>query len=185
MDTFAHKLSQSTDSANSLLSIGLDPDHRKLPPNVGQFLFNQAIINNSYIKSIATKKERIEQVLDNFDMAFPSQIFAGGNPAGYVTGAIKKKEVFFFEIDKQVHELLEFMQFTKYKNLGRNDRCACNSGKKFKRCHGEAYERLQIVIQGFGRTGRESRRNFGIPGVIVNELPVDHWSGFSEPKEEQ
>tara|TARA_A100001015_G_scaffold312825_1_gene418757 strand:+ start:80 stop:199 length:120 start_codon:yes stop_codon:yes gene_type:complete len=25
---------------------------------------------------------------------------------------------------------------TKYNKVGRNDKCPCNSGKKFKHCHG-------------------------------------------------
>lgn len=29
------------------------------------------------------------------------------------------------------------METQEFKNVGRNDPCPCNSGKKFKRCHGE------------------------------------------------
>jgi hypothetical protein len=29
------------------------------------------------------------------------------------------------------------METTDFKNVGRNDPCPCNSGKKFKKCHGE------------------------------------------------
>lgn len=29
------------------------------------------------------------------------------------------------------------MEIQEFKNVGRNDPCPCNSGKKFKRCHGE------------------------------------------------
>ena len=29
------------------------------------------------------------------------------------------------------------METQEYKNVGRNDPCPCNSGKKFKKCHGE------------------------------------------------
>ncbi len=45
MGKFADKLNQAAIRADSLLCVGLDPDHHKLPPNVGQFSFNRAIID--------------------------------------------------------------------------------------------------------------------------------------------
>jgi orotidine-5'-phosphate decarboxylase len=45
MITFQSKLDQAVDQNNSLLCVGLDPDHHKLPPTVGQFSFNKAIID--------------------------------------------------------------------------------------------------------------------------------------------
>ena len=27
-------------------------------------------------------------------------------------------------------------EFSSYKNVGRNEKCPCGSGKKFKHCHG-------------------------------------------------
>lgn len=144
--------------------------------------FNETIINNSYTKCVAAKKERIEQAISTYKFSSPTQIFTGGNPSGFFAGAIKKKEVFFFEEDKQVHELLEFMRFTIYEGLKVNDKCACNSGKKYKRCHKNAYDKLKIIMQGFGRTGREKDEGYQIPGVTTVERPVDNWSGYSDEK---
>jgi orotidine-5'-phosphate decarboxylase len=42
---FTDKLNQAATRADSLLCVGLDPDHRKLPPKLGQFSFNRAIID--------------------------------------------------------------------------------------------------------------------------------------------
>jgi orotidine-5'-phosphate decarboxylase len=42
---FADKLGASVDRTGSLLCIGLDPDHHKLPTSTGQFSFNKAIID--------------------------------------------------------------------------------------------------------------------------------------------
>lgn len=144
-----------------------------------QFI-NQAIVDNSYKKCISTKKERIGEVLLNYNEDSPSQIFAGGNPEGFSMGAIKKKEVFLFEEDKQIYDLLQGMQVMKYKDLGRNDLCAYNSGKKFKKCHETVYEKLEIILDGFGKKPLESRNMFVIPGVKIIEHPIDHWSGFSK-----
>ena len=35
-----------------------------------------------------------------------------------------------FSIDSKIERRMD----TKYKNIGRNDICPCNSGKKFKKC---------------------------------------------------
>jgi len=145
-------------------------------------LINGAIINNSYIKCVGEKKERIEEVLDCYKWASPTQTFAGGNPAGFVMGATKKKEVFLLEEDRKAFELLENMSMRLYEKLGRNDKCACRSGKKFKYCHENAYEKIKVVVQGFGQSGRQAAQAYIIPGATAVELPVDSWSGYSPPK---
>jgi len=144
-------------------------------------LINETIINNSYIKCIGQNKNRIEQVLTKYKMQYPSQIFAGGNPSGYHCGAIRKKEVFFYEEERVAYELLEFMSFMQYKDLGRNDICACGSRKKFKKCHLDAYNRINQVNKTFSEPTTILRRKFSIPNTII-ELPVDNWAGFSEKR---
>jgi orotidine-5'-phosphate decarboxylase len=42
---FVAKLNESIDRTGSLLCVGLDPDHRKLPPGMSQFELNKAIID--------------------------------------------------------------------------------------------------------------------------------------------
>jgi hypothetical protein len=145
-------------------------------------LVNNTIINNSYIKCVSKKAESIKDVLDNYRWASPTNIYAGGNPSGYYMGATKKKEVFFFEEERKAYELLDFMSITMYRNLGRNDICACNSGKKFKKCHLDAYNRINTVMLTFGRSQRDNMRDFLIYGIPIIEKPVDEWSGFSKDK---
>jgi hypothetical protein len=146
-------------------------------------LINSAIINNSYTKCIAQKKESVEAVLGAYRWASPTQTFAGGNPEGFVMGATKKKEVFLFDEDRKAFELLDNMSMRLYEKLGRNDKCGCRSGKKFKHCHENAYEKIKIVARGFGQSGRQARQAYVIPGVRTVELPVDSWSGYSPTKE--
>ncbi len=137
---------------------------------------NRSIINNSYIKSIAKKQERVEQAHKDFRFSSPTQIYAGGNPNGYTTGAIKKKEVFYDPIDKEAFDMLELMNFSQYKGLGRNDLCGCKSGKKFKKCHENPYSRIKFVIQNFGNKNID----YAIPNIPHIELPIDSWAGFKK-----
>ena len=141
-------------------------------------LINSTIINNSYTKCVAKKKERIEEVVAFYKWASPTNFFAGGNPSGYFTGATKKKEVFFFEEERKAYEILENLAMIIYRNLGRNDPCSCKSGKKFKKCHWDAYNRFQSVMLTFGRTQRENMRDFLIYKIPITEKPIDEWSGY-------
>lgn len=143
---------------------------------------NNMIINNSYVKCVGMKRERIEEVLLAFKESSPTQIFAGGNPSGFSMGSIKKKEIFFYEDERMAWELLEFMTIMFYKDLGRNDACKCGSGKKFKRCHLDAYNRIQEIMETFGLSQREGMIRHLIWGVPLIEQPVDKWSGYSKPQ---
>lgn len=143
-------------------------------------LINNTIINNSYIKCVGKKKERIEEVLNNYKWASPTNFYAGGNQTGYFMGSTKKKEIFFFVEERKAYELLEFMTIMMYKGLGRNDPCACNSGKKFKKCHEDAYNRIQTIMLTFGKSQRENMRDFLIYGIPIIEKPIDEWSGYSK-----
>ncbi len=143
---------------------------------------NNTIINNSYVKCAGMKPERIEDVLFAFKESSPTQIFTGGNPSGFFMGSIKKKEVFFYEDERTAWELLEFMTIMFYKDLGRNEVCKCGSGKKFKRCHLNAYNRIQEIMQTFGLSQKESMMRHLIWGVPLIEQPIDKWSGYSKPE---
>jgi hypothetical protein len=124
----------------------------------------------------------LSEVLPVFKESSPTQTFAGGNPDGFSMGSIKKKEVFFYESERKAWELLEFMTIMSYKDLGRNDICKCGSRKKFKRCHLDAYNRIQETMQTFGLSQRESMTRHLIWGVPLIEQPIDKWSVYSEPQ---
>ncbi len=143
-------------------------------------LINNTIINNSYKKSIGQKKERIEESLKFYRFSSPTQIYAGGGPSGHFMGSIKKKEIFFYEEESEVYRMLEHASFTIYRDLERNDRCACKSGKKFKKCHLDAYNRVEKINQTFGRSDLENMMDFLIYGITTIEQPIDKWSGYAK-----
>jgi len=93
---------------------------------------NEVIINNSYIKCVTNNREAIERVAYKFVYESPSATYAGGN--GTVMGATLKKEVFFYGRDKRTWQLFTENEWTQFRDLKRNDMCACGSGKKFKKC---------------------------------------------------
>ncbi len=97
------------------------------------------------------------------------------NKSGSIYGFIKKKEVFFYDIDKQAYQILnhfiggkEFMEMMK---SDRNDKCPCKSGKKFKKCHGPIIDRIRIPLQNLKNPKPEI---FRIPNAII-EMPIDEW----------
>jgi len=141
---------------------------------------NTAIINNSYIKCVGKSQEIIEGVLGEYHWASPTHIYAGW-PSGLIAGAINKKELFFWKEDRDAFEMIQHTTFIQYKDLGRNDLCACGSGKKFKKCHESAYLKCKTVLTTLGRKGRgELHDSMVIPGVRCLELPIDQWSGYSK-----
>lgn len=137
-------------------------------------MINRVIINNSYNKCVSKRSDSIIEVLDYYKVRSPSQIYIGYN-SGYTSGAILKKEVFFHHEEMEAYEMLQFAKFNQYKDLSRNENCACGSQKKFKKCHGDAYKRSQQIMRTFGKSGQQ----FFIPGVKEIELPIDEWRGYS------
>lgn len=146
-------------------------------------MINQTIMDNAYIKCIGTKRENLNDVLSNCNTESPSQVFMGFK-SGYTAGAIKKKEVFFYDIDKKAYKFLTFnvnSNLMNYIKANRNSICPCGSGKKFKRCHEDIYERIKIPIQNIMN---QSHRKpiYRIPGATTIELPIDQWGGYSKTK---
>lgn len=143
-------------------------------------LINAVIINNSYIKCIGEKQKSIENVLSHYHMISPTQIYAGGNPSGYFCGAILKKEVFLYEEDRQAFSLFESFNFSRYKDLGRNDKCGCGSEKKFKKCHENIYIKILRLIRSIEQQSPAVANRYWVPGAITFERPIDKWEGYSK-----
>lgn len=109
---------------------------------------NDVIINNSYTKCISNNREALERALSKFEYLSPSTTIAGGN--GTHMGATLKKEVFLYERDKKAWELFTGNDWINFRDLGRNDKCACGSDKKLKRCcieYIEICERMYADIE--------------------------------------
>lgn len=146
-------------------------------------LINTSIINNSYTKCVGKKIESIESVIDDYTWGSPTQIFAGGNPDNFHMGAVKKKEVFFYKDEQDAYDMFSHATFVQYRDLKRNDRCTCKSGKKFKKCHQPIYDRCQSIGMFMHKSQRQVMRDSAVYGVPFIEQPIDKWSGFSEKSE--
>lgn len=142
-------------------------------------LINQTIINNSYIKCIGAKKENLEKGLNDYQLEFPSQVYIGHH-SGASSGYIRKKEVFYDDIDKKAYDILSHgLQIQKYMSAERNDPCPCKSGKKFKRCHDEIIDRIKIPIENLKNQAHIKSDIYRIPNALVVELPIDEWGPYS------
>ncbi len=145
-------------------------------------LINSSIINNSYSKCVGKKRESIESVIHDYNWSSPTTIFAGGNPTNFHMGAVNKKEVFFYKDEKEAYDMFSYASFIQYRDLKRNDICACGTGKKFKRCHEDVYKRSQSIGLFMQKSQNQVIRDSAIFGVPFIELPIDRWSGFSNDK---
>ena len=140
-------------------------------------LVNNVIVNNSYQKCVGTKQKTLQDSLNNYHFEKPHSIYVGYK-SGYTSGAILKKEVFFFKEDREAYEFLTMgAYFHRYDNVGRNDKCPCSSGKKFKACHYDLYQRIKIPIQNLINQGNIKSDIYGIPNAITIEQSVHEWGG--------
>ncbi|WP_200411252.1 DUF4238 domain-containing protein [Virgibacillus salexigens] len=108
---------------------------------------NKCIINNSYIKCIGEKIALVNKYLETFEFQSPVGsigIYDNGDSASSTI----KKEIFFYDTDKELWEFFVSLKYTKFiKNeIGRNDRCLCNSGKKFKNCCQDKFNQIMEVL---------------------------------------
>lgn len=137
-------------------------------------LMNQTIINNSYIKCIGTGEQNLKTILSKFKINSPTQLM-GGSSSGPSFGFIKKKEVFFYDIEKQAYEIfIHPTNINEFLKAERNDLCPCNSGKKYKKCHEKIIDRIKIPLLDL-----KNQINFNayvIPKAVRIELPISGWT---------
>lgn len=127
---------------------------------------NEVIINNSYTKCISNNQEALERALTKFKYQSPAAIIAGGN--GTHSGATLKKEVFLYDRDKIAWELFTGHDWVHYRDLGRNDICACGSGKKFKKC---CVEYIEICLRMYA-TIKHKGENYRVNGNAISEKGI-------------
>lgn len=137
---------------------------------------NDVIINNSYVKCVGYNKSTLDKALIKFKYRSPSAVYAEFN-SGAIIGATLKKEVFFYERDKKVWEFFTSAIWIKYKNLGRNDRCLCGSGKKFKKCCIEYYKGARRIMDRIIR--KENPLNYKVSKYATVEKSIDEF--YSRP----
>lgn len=131
---------------------------------------NEVIINNSYKKCISKNREAIDRIIHKFEYGYPAAIYAGGN--GINMGATIKKEVFFYHSDKLVWEMFTDNEWVKFRELSRNDKCTCGSGKKFKKC---CIDSIEICIRMYDDIVHE-RYNYKVHEDAIGERPLSQFN---------
>jgi len=106
---------------------------------------NRTILNNSYRKCVGYNEAFLRESMESFVYRSPSGVRMVYD-SGAVAGATLKKEVFFYPEERQVWDFLAGMKMLKFEGMGRNDLCACGSGKKFKKCCLYYYSRASSAI---------------------------------------
>lgn len=113
---------------------------------------NKVIVRNSYNKCIAMHQEELEEI-----QKFRSTTCGTtGTIMQYDDGSFRsytlKKEVFFYDDDADLFEnyVPYCSQLIKFKNqhgrdIGRNDKCLCGSGKKLKKCCHKKYGQAKFI----------------------------------------
>lgn len=139
-------------NGNLSLSKPIIPDAIYDLEEVDVLAINRIIVQNSYNKCIAMHKEELDEVKDcKTTVCGPV-----GTIMKYQDGTYKsytvKKEVFFYEADVDIYDnyvtycsqLIEFRN-RNGRNIGRNDKCLCGSGKKLKKCCYQKYDQSKFI----------------------------------------
>lgn len=116
--------------------------------------FNKVIVRNSYNKCIAMHKEELEDVREYKSKSCSTSgtimKFEDGTYRSYTV----KKEVFFYDEDADIFDnfvtycsqLLTFQE-NNGRSIGRNDKCLCGSGKKYKKCCQSKYDQSKFIYE--------------------------------------
>lgn len=141
---------------------------------------NSVIYKNSYIKCIAQFSSSLEVVKNSINIrqgASKSLAFFDDNQ---VHSYITKKEVFFYPIDEDLS--LHFIQYgndylTKIKGkVRRNDPCICGSGKKYKSCCMEKYEKSNRIWLDI----KYKHYDYSILGALAVEKSIVDYYGSKD-----
>ena len=112
---------------------------------------NDVIYQNSYVKCVGKTEDELERVKNvHFETFSPTKCIMKYSD-GSIQDRIIKREVFFYEEDKDMNAH-SFDYMSTYKTsiegkIGRNDKCVCGSGKKYKKCCISKYEKAARILQ--------------------------------------
>lgn len=100
---------------------------------------------------------------------------------GTVKDYITKREVFLYDKDRDMHKnsmqyMKEYVSEIKGK-IGRNDKCICGSGKKYKFCCMRKYEEVEKIIYGINNQDKDL---YTIPNVKIAEDAIKVFVGKEE-----
>ncbi len=135
---------------------------------------NKVIINNSYKKALGTDRESIVKAKKVFKHKSPTQIFIGHND-NTSSGYIHKKEVFFFDQDEEIYEMLNFdFRYNEFNNCKGSQKCPCGSGKSFKKCHQKIFKPAKKIFNNIEKKQYLNGDNT-VDGSIFVEAPIESW----------
>jgi uncharacterized protein YchJ len=138
---------------------------------------NTVIYKNAYLKCLAKISMPLETVVQSQSIRKGARkslaLFDDNDVHSYVT----KKEVYFYSIDEDLDE--NFIQYasdyiTKIKGkIGRNSICICGSGKKYKNCCMQKYEKANKAWLDI----KYKHTNYSILGALVIERAIVDYYG--------
>ncbi len=100
---------------------------------------------------------------------------------GSIQDRIVKREVFFYEDDKDMNahsfEYMSTYKSTIEGKIGRNDMCVCGSGKKYKKCCLKKYEEASRILRDIYN---QKNVSYTIPGALVAEDSILEYEGPQE-----
>lgn len=122
--------------------------------NEDLFLLNKAILRNSYKKCIAMHEQDFNDITSfKSDCDGTTGVLVRYNNGLFSEYALKK-EVFLYDADldifnKHLQYVSELQQFKKnhLRDISRNDLCLCGSGKKYKKCCIDKYQKSLLIYQ--------------------------------------
>ena len=140
---------------------------------------NNVIYQNSYVKCIAKKQEAFD-MLEKITLYSPTKTMMLYND-GTVKDYVSKREVFLYKNDRDmnensIHYIDDYILKIKGK-VGRNSKCICGSGKKYKQCCMGKYEEVKKIIYGVENQDRDL---YTIPNVRMAEDAIEIFIGKEE-----
>ena len=142
---------------------------------------NDVIFQNSYVKCVGKSLEELERVKSIPEGSFSPTKCILFYDNGSAQNRILKKEVFFYEEDRDM-----FIHFDQYasiyktsveRKIERNSKCVCGSGKKYKNCCLRKYEEMERIIRDINNP---RLANYTIEGVTAVEESILEYYGPRE-----
>jgi hypothetical protein len=142
---------------------------------------NDVIFQNSYVKCVGKSDVELERVKNvHFGIFSPTKCIVKYSD-GSIQDRIVKREVFFYEEDKDMNaHSFEYMSTYKTSiegKIDRNSKCVCGSGKKYKKCCMRKYEEAARILRDLHN---QKRVNYTIEGALVVENSILEYEGPQE-----
>ena len=104
---------------------------------------NNIIYNNATEKICTLKDKKYSfQNVNSYGDESVYMVYSNLSSQGYK----KKKEIFYSEGEQDLYKLFSDLEWGKYIKLGKNEKCFCGSGKKFKKCCFDKVERCKLIM---------------------------------------